>query len=279
MTRSTSKTFRAAVAALALAAGLMGAAACGKKAPVELAPEVASSDEALFKLGEASLKKDTDKGVLYLRQVIDSFPKSFYAQRAKLLIADSYFKKGDEGNMILAAAEYREFIGLYPYSPSAAYAQYQIAMTFYKKILKPGRDQSKTTQALAEFRQVVTRFPGSDQAKQAEAQIRDCEERLAEQEYMIGTQYYQQKAYKASTGRLSEILTTYPSFKDMDGVYFYIADSYFKSGKADQAGPYFAKLLSDYPKSSYIKKAQERMKEIQSLQAAKKTEAETTPKK
>ena len=104
--------------------------ACKKK-NVEVAPEISSSDEALFKLGEAEIKKDTEKALLYLRQVIDSFPKSFYAQRAKLLIADAYFKKGDEGNMILAAAEYREFINLYPYSPSAAYCQYQIGMSFF----------------------------------------------------------------------------------------------------------------------------------------------------
>ena len=122
-------------------------------------PRVASSDEALFKLGEAEIKKDTEKALLYLRQVIDSFPKSFYAQRAKLLIADAYFKKGDEGNMILAAAEYREFINLYPYSPSAAYCQYQIGMTFFGKTLKPGRDQTKTVQALAEFKKVVTAYP------------------------------------------------------------------------------------------------------------------------
>ena len=80
------------------------------------------------------VKKDPEKARLYFRQVIDSFPKSFYAQQAKLAIADSYFKKGGEGNMILAASEYREFISLFPYSPSAPRAQYQIAMTYYKKM-------------------------------------------------------------------------------------------------------------------------------------------------
>ena len=108
--------------ALALSVSLAIVAGC-RKAPVQIAPEVAASDEALYKLGEAAIKRDTEKGLLYLRQLIDSFPKSFYAQRAKLLIADTYFKKGDEGNMILAAAEYREFIKSYPYSPSAAYCQ------------------------------------------------------------------------------------------------------------------------------------------------------------
>ena len=105
---------------------------CGKK-DAALSPEIASNDELLYNLGMEAIEKDSEKGRLYLRQVIDSFPKSFYAQRAKLAIADSYFKKGDEGSMIIAASEYREFISLFPLSPSASYAQYQIGMTYYKK--------------------------------------------------------------------------------------------------------------------------------------------------
>ncbi|RPI98797.1 MAG: outer membrane protein assembly factor BamD, partial [Candidatus Aminicenantes bacterium] len=98
MKRTAPKPISAALIPTLLLLGLV--TGCGKKS-VEIAPDLASSDEALYKLGEQSLKKDTEKALLYLRQVIDSFPKSFYAQRAKLLIADAYFRKGDESNMIL----------------------------------------------------------------------------------------------------------------------------------------------------------------------------------
>lgn len=225
-----------------------------------LPPETSSSDEALFKLGEEYIKKDTEKGILFLRQVIDSFPKSFYAQRAKLLIADTYFKKGDEANLILAAAEYREFISLYPTSPSVPYCQYQIAMTFYKKALKPGRDQTKTMQALQEFKKVVTTYPNSEYAKQAEEKIKDCEQRLAEHEFLIGQFYYKTKAYKAAIGRLQDILTKYPEYKKMDAVYFYLGDSYFQGKKYDECYPYFTKLVTDYPQSKFVKEAQKRLK-------------------
>lgn len=233
-----------------------------KAKKVEIAPEIAASDEALFKAGQEYVKKDPEKARLYFRQVIDSFPKSFYAQRAKLAIADSYFKKGDEGSLILSASEYREFISLYPYSPSASYAQYQIAMTFFKNPLKPGRDQTKTIRALAEFKRVVTNYPLSEEGKLAQKQISDCEERLAAHLCTIGVHYYKAYAYKASTSRLSEILTNYPSYSKMDEVYFYLADSYYKWGKRDESVPYFMKLVSDYPKSKYTKKAQERLGEI-----------------
>ena len=256
---------------LALGTLLLLAAGCGKKQAVEVAPEIAASDEALYKLGEQSIKKDEEKGLLYLRQVIDSFPKSFYAQRAKLLIADTYFKRGDEGNMILAAAEYREFIKSYPYSPSAAYCQFQVAMTFYKKALKPGRDQTKTVQALAEFRLLLKDYPASEQAKMAQQMIAECEQRLAEHTFGIGKVYYNEGAFKASTDRLSEILTTYPNYGRMDQVYFYLGDSYFRWKKYDQAVPYLTKLVSDYAQSPFAKKAQEKLKEISRVAPAKGT--------
>jgi len=256
----------AAVAGLSL---LLLFSACGRK-QAAVTPDVASSDEALFKLGEASMKKDPEKSLLYLRQVIDSFPKSFYAQRAKLLIGDIYYKKGDEGNMILAAAEYREFINLYPYSPSAAYCQYQIAMTFYSKAGKPGRDQTKTAQALAEFKKVLTTYPMSEQSKPAEEKIKDCEERLAEHILTVAAYYHRVQSFKASTNRLSEILTNYPGFSKMDQVYFYLGDSYFRWNKAAEGAPYFTKLVTDYPQSEFAKKAVERLKEIEALAKTKK---------
>jgi len=247
---------------------MIGSGCRGKK--TEITPEMASSDENLFKLGEKYIKKDPERARLYFRQVIDSFPKSFYAQQAKLAIADSYFRKGDEGNMILAASEYREFIHLFPFSPSAPYAQYQIGMTFYKKTLKPGRDQTKTNQALEEFRLVITNYPLSEQAKLAREKISDCEQKLAEHTYHIGKLYYTIKAFKASTTRLIEILNNFPNYSRMDKVYFYLGDSYYKWNKADQAIPFFTKLITDFPKGKLAKKAKHRMEDIEKNKKSKK---------
>ncbi|HEA64850.1 MAG TPA: outer membrane protein assembly factor BamD [Candidatus Aminicenantes bacterium] len=242
---------------------LMISFGCGKKKTAEILPGVASSDEALFKIGEGFIKKDPEKARLYLRQVIDSFPKSFYAQKAKLAIADSYFRKRDQGSMILAASEYREFISLFPYSPSAPLAQHQIGMTFYRKILKPGRDQTKAKQALAEFKKVVTNYPSSEEAKSAQEKILDCEDRLAAHNLHIGAHYYRIKAYKAAISRLAEILTTFPNFSKMDSVYYYLGDSYYKATLVEQSIPYFTKLITDFPQSKLAKKATARLEEAE----------------
>jgi outer membrane protein assembly factor BamD len=249
---------------------LLGLAPGCHKKTVEITPDLASSDEALYKLGEQEMNKDKDKAVLYLRQVIDSFPKSFYAQRAKLLIADIYFHKGDESSMILAAAEYREFIRSYPYSPSAAYCQYQIAMTFHKKMLRTGRDPSKTIQALAEFKKVVADFPASDQSKAAQEKIKECEERLAGHNTEIALTYYKRKAYRAALSRLSEIMSTYPDYSRLDKIYFYLGDCYFMVKLYDQARPYFTKVVTDFSGRDLAKTATKRLAEIERLKAAAK---------
>ncbi len=239
-----------------------------KDKQVTISPD-ASSDEELFELGQQSIEKDPEKGRLYFRQVIDSYPRSFYAQRAKLAIADSYFEQGDVGSMIIAASEYREFISLFPYSPSAAYAQYRISMSYFEKALKPGRDQTKTMQALIEFRQVISKYPLSEEANQAREKIQECEERMAEHSFSIAHLYYKRRAYKASISRLTEILTEYPSYTKMDRVYFDLADSYYKSRMIEQSIPYFQKLISDYPNSKYAREAVKIMEEIEKIQEKK----------
>jgi len=244
---------------------VFAAASCsGTKTP-QIAAEIASSDEALFREGEKYVKKDREKARLYYRQVIDSFPKGFYAQRAKLAIADSYYDEGDEGNMLLAASEYREFVSLYPTSPSAPYAQYRIAMTFYEKTAKPGREQTKTVQAIAEFKKVLALFPLSDEAKQARDKIKECEDLYAEHLFSIAEFYYKTTAYGAAVSRLNEILTNYPFYTGLNKVFFYLGAAYDKGGLPEKSIPYYTKVVTDYPKSKLASKAQERLKILKSL--------------
>lgn len=243
---------------------------------IEIPEEIASSSESLYRQGERFIKKDPERARIYFRQIIETFPKDFYAQQAILAIADSYFQKGDEASMILAAAEYRSFRTLFPFSPSAPYAQYQIGMTFYKKILSPGRDQTKTELALEEFKKVLTDYPTSEEAKDAQEKIQDCENRLATYIFQIGHHYYKRGSLGAALNRLRGILTEYPNFPDMDKVYYYIGDSFYKGKNYPEALSHFTKLISDYPQSKLAKKAKKKLEE---LEKRKKAEEKKAPKK
>lgn len=90
-----------------------------------------------------------------------------------------------------------------------------------------------------------------------------CEEQLAAHILSIGLVYYKRKAYNASISRLKDILSEYPTFKGLDEVFFILGDSYFKMDQFEESIPYYTKLITDYPQSKFIKKAQERMAEIE----------------
>ncbi len=248
-----------------------------KKKQLEISPEIASSAENLYRQGERYIKKDPERARLYFRQIISSFPQDIYAQQALLAIADSHFQKGDEANMIIAASEYRSFIKEYPHSPSVAYAQYQIGMTFYRKMLGPGRDPQKTYLALEEFKALLTNYPTSEEARDAQEKILECEERLAEHIFQIGKLYCKMRAYGAAVKRLSEILLNYPNYSKMDKVYFYLGDSFFNGRNYPNATSHFRKLVSDYSQSKFAKKAKKKLDIIEKLQ--KEEEKKTPPKK
>ncbi len=234
--------------AVLVAAALLAAAACTpQKNQVVIPPDVASSDEALFREGERLMKRDPERALLYFRQIQESFSRSFFAQRAMLAIGDTYFEQGDEANLILAAAQYRSFLNLYPTSPSAPLAQYRVGLCSYKNMLKAGRDQTKTEEALAEFKKTVQLFPLAEEAKLAREKIKECEDRLAEHLFGIGDYYYRAKSYKAAIVRLNEILAEISAvprawIKSTSG-----SATRFSSGETPaESVPYFTKLVTDY---------------------------------
>jgi len=62
--------------------------------------------------------------------------------KAKLAIADSFYKEGGTANLTQAVQAYKDFDIFFPMLPEAAYAQLQVAMTHYKQMEKPDRDRT-----------------------------------------------------------------------------------------------------------------------------------------
>ena len=135
--------------------------------------------------------------------------------------------------------------------------------SFFKKTLKPGRDQTKTEQALLEFKRLITDYPLSEETKEAREKVKVCEEYLAKHSLSIGKLYYKRRAYPAALSRLRDILSNYPTYSGLDEVFFILGDCYYNMNQTEESVPYFTKLISDYPQSKFVKKAQERMKEIE----------------
>ncbi len=232
---------------------------CGKKKTLLYPP--GSSAKQIYEIGLKLLKKKKyDKARLVFSALIEKYPKSKYAPRAKIGIADAFFKKGDIASLTLAYNEYREFVSVYPYHPKAAYAQLMMGMCYYRQMRKPGRDQTPTLEAIREFKKVIKKYPDSEEATIARKRLKECEERYATHLLGIANFYFKVKKWLGAYWRYDEIMKKFPNFSRISEVYYKYGVSAYMLGKTDEGRAFLSKVITDFPHSKWAFKARKFLK-------------------
>src|SRR6202166_2086247 len=96
---------------------------------------------------------------LTLQTLMNTYDTSEFLAKAKLAIADSWFREGGTHGMAQAEAEYKDFILFYPTMEEAAESQYKICNIHFKQMEKADRDNAQGQRAEDECRQVMVEFP------------------------------------------------------------------------------------------------------------------------
>jgi outer membrane protein assembly factor BamD len=163
----------------------------------------AEPDKVLYDRATNDLKRGHyTEGRLALQTLINTYPDSEYLAKAKLGLADSYYKEGGTANLTQAVSEYKDFITFFPFLDEAAYAQMQVGMAHFKMMEKSDRDTAQAQQAEDEFQAMLLKFPQSKYAPEAEQHLREVQEILADGEYRIARFYYTKQDYRAAAARL-----------------------------------------------------------------------------
>jgi outer membrane protein assembly factor BamD len=247
-----------------------------KDTPVkkEAAAESAEPDKLLYEKAMSEIKKaHYTEGRLDFQTLINTYPDSEYLAKAKLGVADSFYKEGGTSSLTQAIEEYKNFIVFFPFLDEAAYAQMQVGMAHYKLMEKADRDNSHAEAAEDEFRTFLMKYPQSPFVPQAEQSMRNVQEVLAEGEYGIARFYYMKKDYRASAARLLEVTGRYPLFSENDEALWTLADVYQrartaskneddKNHWADLAAKCYDNIVQNYPASSLVPLAKERLKSM-----------------
>jgi outer membrane protein assembly factor BamD len=186
---------------------------------------------------------------LTMQTLINTYPDSEYLAKAKLAIADSYFKEGGTTGLTQAVAEYQDFITFFPFLDEAAYAQMQVAMAHYRRMEKADRDRTEALEAEAAFQTFLQKYPRTELTPKAEQRLREVQETLAEGDYRIATFYYIRRADKAAAPRLLDLVNRYPLYSDADRANWMLASIYERNQHNDVASTYYAKLVKEYPLS------------------------------
>ncbi len=195
-----------------------------------------------------------------MQTLINTYPDSEYLAKAKLAIADSYYKEGGTSNLALAISGYKDFEVFFPFLPEATYAQMQVAMGHYKQMEKPDRDRTHAREAEAEFQTFLQKYPNDPLAPQAQQHLREVQEVLAEGDYRIGYYYYVKGDKRAAATRLISVTSRYPLYSKSDQALWMMADIFEKSEHKDIATGYYARIVKNYPLSSMVPDAKNKLK-------------------
>jgi outer membrane protein assembly factor BamD len=200
-----------------------------------------------------------------LNTLINTYDQSEFMAKAKLAVADSWFREGGTQGYAQAEAEYKDFILFYPTMAEAAESQEKICMIHYKQMEKADRDANQALRAEDECRQLVVQFPNSQFVPEAQQLLRNIQEGLAEGEFLVGDFYYKRGANPSSANRFSRLVDQFPLYSKADLALWELGDSYNRMGTRFRtaAGDAYARIVKDYPLSAYADAAKKKLSELE----------------
>jgi outer membrane protein assembly factor BamD len=227
------------------------------------ADNTAEPDKILYGKAMEDIKHGRHEvGRLNLQTLINTYPDSEYLAKAKLAIADSFYREGGTANLTQAIQAYKDFGIFFPMMEEAAYAQLQVAMTHFKQMEKPDRDRTHVRAAEDEFQTFLSKYPNDKLAPKAEQHLREVQELLAEGDFRIGYYYYVKEDKKAAESRLRSIVNRYPLYSKSDQALWMLGNIWQGTEKKELAAPYYARIVRNYPLSPLVPNAKSRLKAL-----------------
>src|ERR1700677_4469276 len=111
---------------------------------------------------DATKRGHFDVARLDLQTLLNTYPDSQYQMRAKLAIADAWYKEGGSAALTQAEQEYNDFITFFPNVPEAAEAQMRVGDIYFKQMDVPDRDYSKAVHAEEAYRLMLKQYADGD---------------------------------------------------------------------------------------------------------------------
>lgn len=262
MVQGSVRNVRCQVGIGALALTLLLSAGCARNNPAEF-QEVPTAD-VLYRQGLEVLEggtflgvipnTDHDEAIEIFQTIVDNYPYSDYAVMAELKIADTYY---DQGKWEEALSYYRDFAELHPSHERVPYSVLRSALSRKNQALSAERDQTNTHRALEHLEQLLTRYPYSPEAQEAETIWREMRLRLAEHEMGVGDFYMDREEFQSAADRFRKVLNDYPGL-GLDGQALYkLGTCYSKMNLDGEATRIFEVILNNYDGTEFAEAARE----------------------
>src|SRR5215467_12375121 len=217
---------------------------------VEIYPGTPHFDDAIegqFRIGEIYLNgkklrvlgiplaSALDRAVTIFANVVRTAPYGKYTARAQFDIGLAREKQGANDAAIQA---YQAVIEKFPSDPIAADAQYQIGYIWFTSSKNGTKDIAATNNARVAFQDYLFRYPSSEKAAQAKANLAQLEHKSTSRAYDVARFYDKQKAYRAAVIYYNEVIRQQPGSAESEKAKKRIEELRAKIGdKVLQAAP------------------------------------------
>ena len=189
--------------------------------------------------------KDYDLVIEKGQKFIDKYPKHEYVENIELLIGRSLFHKGEYE---AAANKYISFIQEYQNSVNLAEAYYFLGEC-YEKPARYTRDKRKLLkQALKSYQKVIIDFPDSRWANSANANI--------------GMTYYSLEEYDDAISYFNTYINNNPSGKMLGSCLNFLGICYERLGRTEEAEKTYKRIIEELPNTNWAKYAKRHLKKL-----------------
>jgi outer membrane protein assembly factor BamD len=233
-----------------------------KKYETPITKETLQPDKVLFDKAIKNIEHgDYESARLTLNTLINTYDTSEFLAKAKLAIADSWFREGGVHGLAEAEAEYKDFILFYPNMEEAAQSQFKICDIHFRQMEKADRDNGQGQRAEDECRHVMEAFPNSKYVAQAQQMLREAQEVLADKEFKTGLFYSNKGSFPAASNRLSFVAQQYPLYSGADEALWLNANAFRHMGDRfeDREVDSLSRIIRDYPLSAHVNASKERL--------------------
>lgn len=219
------------------------------------------SAEQLLDAARASLTSgDFETAIDYYQKLEARFPYGKYAEQAQIDMAYAFYKNR-QSELAVAAAD--RFIYLHPTHPRVDYAYYLKGLAAFQT--EPGlidritrsevlttRDPRPAQEAFDAFRELITRYPDSQYAGDAQSRMEKILNIMAHHDLSIARYYLSRGAYVAVVNRTKYVIERYqntPAVEDALGI---MAIAYGEMGVEDLQQDTLRVLQLNFPDSDYL---------------------------
>lgn len=209
--------------------------------------------EELYNEGLAKNAKGDFEGAYKAFDTINrQNPGTQWAQKSLIMQTYAAYEGGRYDDSANSATRY---ISLYPNSQDAAYAQYLLAMSYYKQVPDVTRDQAATQKAVAAFEVLIQRYPRSEYTADAKFKVQVVRDQLAGHEMEIGRFYLKKRNYTAAINRFREVVARYQTTREVEEALMRLTEAYTALGIMNEAQTAAAVLGHNFPDSQWYKDA------------------------